>query len=136
MRIGQLQHLLLHSSSLLHLSVSAYPSRRNVECVGEWDLQLTPVVRKRMLASESLSEQKSFSSIFHLPGHFSPRRTKRHKAESRGALNEVSEVDTALFGFSHSVVWQVAVFLYTENVTMISSSHVQYHRVTFFLHNF
>lgn len=49
-RNGQLQHLLLHSSSHFNLSVSASPSRRNVECVGESDLQLTPVVRERMLA--------------------------------------------------------------------------------------
>lgn len=49
-RNGQLQHLLLHSSSHFNLSVSASPSRRNVECVGESDLQLTLVVRKRMLA--------------------------------------------------------------------------------------
>lgn len=32
---GQLQHLLLHSSSHFNLGVSDSPSRRNVECVGE-----------------------------------------------------------------------------------------------------
>lgn len=47
---GQLQHLLPHSSSHFNLGVSASPSRRNVECVGESDLQLTLVVRKKMLA--------------------------------------------------------------------------------------
>lgn len=49
-RNGQLQHLLLHSSSHFNLGVSASPSRRNVECVGESDLQLMPVVSERMLA--------------------------------------------------------------------------------------
>lgn len=34
-RNGQLQHLLLLSSSHFNISVSASPSRRNVECVGE-----------------------------------------------------------------------------------------------------
>lgn len=72
-RNGQLQHLLLHSSSHFNLSVSASPSRRNVECVGESDLQLMLVVRKRMLAFTRrlwITEWKSFSSTLPPPRTF------------------------------------------------------------------
>lgn len=81
-RNGQLQHLLLHSSSHFNLSVSASPSRRNVECVGEQDLQLTPVVRKRMLAFTRclwITGWKCFSSTLLLAGHFSKGDKKSRK---------------------------------------------------------
>lgn len=95
-RIGQLQHLLLHSSSHFNLSVSASPSRRNVECVGESDLQLTLVVRKRMLAFTRclwITEWKSFSSTLLLPGHFSKEDKNTRKLKAKDVLNEKYEIE-------------------------------------------
>lgn len=57
-----------------HRLVSASSSRRNVECVGELDLQLTLVVRKRMLALTRclwITEWNSLSLLYTPP----PRRT-------------------------------------------------------------
>lgn len=110
-RNGQLQHLLLHSSSHFNLGVSASPSRRNVECVGEKDLQLTLVVRKRMLAFTRclwITGWKCFSSTLLLSGHFFQGRQKNsRKLKAKDVLNEKYEIEAehSWFNKEDSVLW-------------------------------
>lgn len=89
-RNGQLQHLLPHSTSHFNLSVSDAPSRRNVECVGESDLQLTLVVRKRMLAFTRclwITKWKSFCSTLLLPGHLFQGGQNTRELRAKDALS-------------------------------------------------
>lgn len=120
-RTGQLQHLLLHFSSHFILGVSASPSRRNVECVGESDLQLTLVVRKRMLAFTRclwITERKSFSSTLLLPGHLFQGGQKHQRSESQGC-NERTIGDRCITFWSNKedsvsvIVWWAKKFFYT-----------------------